>query len=530
MNAKRLWTFSAVLAAVLLASCTQIPPETQPTQPDVTTVPTTISTTAPSTVPTTEAPTEPAPPAWLREPVYPSYEELFSEDRKYESYAEKYYETYDPCSWFVMDGSTGVKFSVKLSNVTDFIQLYIYSEAKDSGSFVWKAEDQRTKTLLGCDGRYAYVMDAEYSAEEPCRILRVDMLEETAETVAEADFFLDACFSSDAVLYYAAYTATDDKISIHRVYLPEMKDELLIEPDVPAEQFNLLTPESTQGEIRWHSLSQEMQSVLEEELSNPDSVFNDVRSKILWEEEGPVWDPVRAEALDYLCRVLYGEKYVEVYDRYCYNLETGTVTVRTLERVPMLAGYDPSACVRSPWEDIPGADIQETLTGKVPSHMPTPILDGEGFYPGKLYFVEQGTVTAVVDKLFLQVQAHEDAVYCVTEDKKILQIDYEGGICNTLYISDGDVLELWGYYDKRLYIREDNRFLELDLEELKYRTLLSFNDGKIVYKYYRMSDHVLKVEVHEKDAVYVHTFDTIEEAFIDTREFSNYGDIYSEVE
>ena len=529
MSANQLWIFTAVLIALLLASCTQIPPETQPTQPDATTVPTTAPATASTTVPPTEAPTDPPMPDWMREPVYPSYEELFSEDRKYESYAEKYYEAYDPCSWFVMDGSTGVKFSAKLINATGSTQIYIYSEAKASGSFVWKAENQRPKTLLGCDGRYAYVMDAEYSAEGLCRILQVDMLAETAKTVAEADFFPDAYLSCDAVLYYVAYAETDDKVSIHRVYLPEMKDELLLEPDVPVAKFNLLPPESTLGDICWHSLSQKIQPLLKTVLSDPNSEFCDVRSKILWEEEGAVWDPVRAEAFDYLCGVLYSEKYVEVYDRYCYNLEADTVTVRTLDRVPMLAGYEPSACVLSSWEPLTNADIQDTLIGGTPSQKLQPILEGDGFYPGKLYLLNQGTVTAVIDKAFLQVQGYEDAVYCVTEDHKILQIDYDGRIYNTLYTSDCDTLEIWGYYDKHLYIREDNRFLDLDLVELKYRTLLSFNDGKIAYGYYRMSDHVLMIDVHKKDAVYVHTFDIIEEAFIDAREFSNYGDTVSEV-
>ena len=523
-----------LILILLLTACAPMVPAETTTVPvtDATVAPTAVPTTIPATVPPTEAATEPVQPAWLREPVYPSYQELFSQDRKYESCAELYHEKLDPCSWFVMDGNTGVKYTLELNNFTGPYsnELYIYCEADGTGKTVWHDQDQRIKTLLGCDGRYAYVMDAEYSAEAPCRILRVDMLEGTEEAVAEAEFFLDVCLSCDAVLYYAAYEETEQKISIHRVYLPEKKNELLVEPDVPAEQFKLLTPESTLGDIRWHSLSQEIQLALKKELSDPDSVFKDVKSEILWEEEGPVWDPVRAEALDYLCRILYGEKNVEVYDRYHYNLETDTVTVRTLDRVPMLAGYEPSACVLSPWEELPDADIQETLIGRIPSRTPTPLLEGEGFYPGKLYFVQEGCVTAVVDEDFLQVQALEDAVYCVTADKKILQIDYEGSVCNTLYASEGDILEVWGYYDKCLYIREDNRMLELDLVELKYRTLISFDEGKIVYGVNRMNGDGFGVDVHHKDAVYVHRFMIKEEAFLDTREWSNYGDTVSEVE
>ena len=204
MTARRLWFLCIVIAVVvLLCACSVYPPETQPTLATESTA----ATTAPTTVPTTEAPTEPQVPQWLREPVYPSYEALFSTDCKYEVNIETYseYGTYDPCSWFVTDGETGLKYTLQLSSVADTNKLYIYCEAKKSGEFVWKKQEQRIKTLLGSDGRYAYVMDAEYSAEAPAQILQVDMLNGTEKIVAEADYFPEAHLSCAAVLYYAAY-------------------------------------------------------------------------------------------------------------------------------------------------------------------------------------------------------------------------------------------------------------------------------------------------------------------------------------
>ena len=539
MTARRLWFLCIVIAVgVLLCACSVYPPETQPTLATESTAATTAPTTVPTvetTVPTTEAPTEPQVPQWLREPVYPSYEALFSTDCKYEVNIETYseYGTYDPCSWFVTDGETGLKYTLQLSSVADTNKLYIYCEAKKSGEFVWKKQEQRIKTLLGSDGRYAYVMDAEYSAEAPAQILQVDMLNGTEKIVAEADYFPEAHLSCAAVLYYAAYEKDSEKISIHRVYLPEQKDEFLVETDAPVAEFLLQIPKSTLGDIYWMAISKEMQQLVELELSNPESPFKSWRTEILWEEEQLLLTIAGEEAHDALTTGLSIHTDVRVMDTYQYCLQTDTVTEKKANWVPMLAGYDPSACILSDWETLPDADIQEAITGTVPSYLPVPILEGDGFYPAKLYLTDQGTVTAIVDGAFLQAKACADAVYCVTEDKKVVQIDYEGRVCNTLYVSDCDTLEVWGYYDKHLYLREDGRILDLDITQLTYRTLLSFGEAILVYNYYNTQieqEPVLWVQIHEKDAVYVHTFNITEEAFTDAREWSSYGDTISYAE
>lgn len=535
MNVRRFrFLCAAIAAAVLFGACSSLPQDTQPTLPnestavttEPTTMPTTMPTTTPPTVPTTEAPTEPPMPQWLREPVYPSYEALFSIDRKYEVNIETYseYGTYDPCSWFVTDGETGLKYTLNMSSVTGANKLYIYCEATKLAEFVWEKQEQRVKTLLGSDGRYAYVMDAEYSAEESAQILRVDMLDGTDQVVAEADYFPEAHLSCDAVLYYAAYEKDSKLVSIHRVYLPEMKDELLLETDVPVERFQLLPPKSTLGDLCWKAVSVEMQRLVKAERSDPNSPFKGGRTELLWETEAPLLTLAWEEAYDVLARTLWGEKGVESYTDYQYSLQTGEVTEKKPNRVPMLAAYEPSACILSDWEPLPDADIQEDITGTVPSYLPVPVLEGDGFYPAKLYFMDQGAVTAIVDGAFLQAQAYADGVYCITEDNKVLQIDYEGNICNTLYVSECDTLELWGYDNAHLYIREDSRILDLDLTERKYRTLLSFGDKMIVRAYEPMREHQLWVDIHEKDAVYRHSFDITKEAFTDARAWSNYGD------
>ena len=530
MNARRFRFLCAVIAAaVLFSACSVQPQETQPTLPNESTAATTEPTTIPTTVPTTQAPTEPQMPQWLREPVYPSYEDLFSIDRKYEVNIETYseYGTYDPCSWFVTDGETGLKYTLNMSSVTGANKLYIYCEATKLAEFVWEKQEQRVKTLLGSDGRYAYVMDAEYSAEGPAQILRVDMLDGTDQVVAEADYFPEAHLSCGAVLYYAAYEKDSKLVSIHRIYLPEQKDELLVETDAPVAEFLLQIPKSTLGDIYWMAISEEMQQLVELELSNPESPFKSWRTEILWEEEQPLLTIAGEEAHDALTTGLSIHTDVRVMDTYQYCLQTDTVTEKKANWVPMLAGYDPSACILSDWEPLPDVDIQKNLTGTIPVQLPVPVLEGDGFYPAKLYFTDQGAVTAIVDGAFLQVQAYADAVYCITEDNKVLQIDYEGNICNTLYVSECDTLELWGYYNGHLYIREDSRILDLDLTELKYRTLLSFGEAIFVYNYYNTQveqEPVLWVHIHEKDAVYVHTFDITKEAFTDARAWSSYGD------
>jgi len=448
MKTKGLWIFFAALIALLLASCTQIPPETQPTQQDATTVPTAAPTTAPTTVPPTEAPTDPPMPDWMREPVYPSYEELFSEDRKYESYLLAPYGDPRPFSWFVMDGKTGIEYTLTQGpEETDNNALYVNNTADNTSQLVLRFADPAFAKLVGCDGRYAYLVDLIRINNQLCQIRQIDLLTEKTQIVAEAKRFLDVHICGDTVLYYASYDDITKTIVICRVYLPEMKAETLCEFKSYADEFDLEEPQSTTGDIIWGA-------------RNPDS-----------------------GSLEF----------------YRYSLSDGSISPAHDSNTQRI-DTAPSTLINSPWQPLTGAEIQGTPAGGKPHRLALPRIDGEGLYPGKLYLVSEGHVTQLLDEPVIQVRDFEDAVYCVTEDNRLLQISYDGSVCNTLYHNGGKPLKILGMAGENLLILEENTLLRIDAANARFCALLSHDPEAEIIAWEIDDENTLLLCVYRTDS------------------------------
>lgn len=206
---------------------------------------------------------------------------------------------------------------------------------------------------------------------------------------------MDVYLCGNAVLYFSCIQ--EGQLQICRIYLPEQKLEVLCEPDVPAALFGFNPPVSTLGELSWNTVIPEILAALEAELADPNSKYRYNTTvyhyDLLWEAEDPLNDVSLRTAVQILCQYLSrkdGEISLGDYMICTYDPETGTV------RIP-----EPGVTAKAPelvngeWMPLPGAEIEALPTGEEKPDNAQAAIIGDGFFPGKLYRVTDGILTAL---------------------------------------------------------------------------------------------------------------------------------------
>ena len=469
---------AALLAALVLTGCAQ-------TKPGETTEPTAkapiVPTTAPTTAPTetTVAPTEPEPqvlePAlWWREAQHPSYEEALAEPAAFC--------LSDTEAWLISEGDSAVCYS---------LENYF-----PDGYFIASSAHQKIYTVPGSETLSAdYVvpiaadMEFAYLASDSA-VLKLDLL--TGETAASVSCgkILASAVMDHYMLYYAEHTG--EAINICRVYLPEMKRDVLDSLEAPAKIYedDNTGALSGNGKLRWAIRNPEMMELLEAELKNPESsyqkaVFNEeeVDFSFVWTRE----DPLEERALNDLDMFLYTvqeKSGIRAFAEYEYDLKAGQLSVRTAiidscyfgtgkphdHELPEITEIDGPTVVNGPWNPTPGWDIQGTVTGK-PSGSFSVEQRRFGTGPVKLYLKENGYLTEIAEMSLQNMQLRDDGIWGITQDNRVVQLSYDGTVCNTLYAGSGALKDII-YLEKGFYLVDNGQLVEVDAEAGKYRVLV----------------------------------------------------------
>ena len=419
--------------------------------------------------------------AWLREPVYLSYEELFSQNLVYEP--KKMGSTKlvpeNSISWVIWDGDAGTLYTLIRNPELPGARiggdsLYIASDAWEAPAWICTLEGLSEYYLLACDGCYAYF--ARYLEEGNTsrynESARLDLLTAELTTLVRADEIMDVYLCGNAVLYFSCIQ--EGQFQICRMYLPEQKLEVLCEPDVPATLFGFNPPESTLGKLTWNTVIPEILAALEAELADPNSEYRKnptvYRYDLLWETEDPLNDLGLEKAAENLCIDLFWkdrEGYLSCYVTCTYDPETGTV------RMP-----EPGVTAKAPelvngeWMPLPGAKIEALPTGEEKPDNAQAVIFGDGFFPGKLYRVTDGILTALTPFPVIEWAEGEDAVYCITEDNSLIQVSWDGKLCNTLYTGGDTPIQMVQQARGYAYIVEGDTILESSCTDQQYRVLI----------------------------------------------------------
>lgn len=493
---------AAIFALILLlTACAAVPPEETTAAP--TTIPATVPadtpTTAPATVPTTAptepttAPTEPPiteliPSMWMIEPEYPTYEALFSQNLPYADYC---------FDWVVEQDGVYREYRIDSSeegilvSSYDLDADYLVPNTKD-----FRGEENDYPQFMGCDGKYAYF----YNMRDTNRIFQMELLTGEVRIIVEEErIYGYPTLVGGFVVYYVR--PAGDKGEVCRLYIPEGRVDVLCEMEKPEHLFNITYPATSQGKIRWHGLNPQIMERAIKEWENPESTYKrwapvthpDTTPETIdfsdmwdtWNNGEFIIDDMHRDQIEFFFYFFERDTGILALEQTAFDPAAGTYNKKlgTLDNCWLGSGfphdhfnpvYEPlpvPQAIMGPWQELPGLEIQGT-----PSAAKEDPFVRSYRVPGsanrQLFLQEDGKLTLLLDKAWTPIKSTETAVYCLTDENSIVELSYDGSVCNTLYAADNGTLTNFVYSGGMLCFREDSRVLLLDIAAKQYRVLM----------------------------------------------------------
>jgi len=101
-------------------------------------------------------------------------------------------------------------------------------------------------------------------------------------------------------------------------------------------------------------------------------------------------------------------------------------------------------------------------------------------------------------------------LFYVTKDNRVLQLSYDGSVCNTLYVSDEEITDV-AYLDGYFYVLEGEKILQLSLQTGKYRVLIYQEDCKMLETVYMPEGRYLYFRATKGLSYYPHVYNPAED-------------------
>ena len=225
-------------------------------------------------------------------------------------------------------------------------------------------------------------------------------------------------------------------------------------------------PSTTLGTVSWQMMNPAFYAVLQEELANPDSQFKHRHQQDYskcWED--PEKYPIHLATYPGLCDDIEDAYNIPYYIKYTYDPVTSTLTEDygiidscfygtgqgcnhfdydiTKKETPKILDVDPVAIpnISKPTGDTPWDDVD---------HRGAYIYSDFGYgYP---YFNLDDPIRKVADIPVTEIELAPEFIYCITTEGTILQFEYYGTTCNTIYTSENELYDLIHGGDKLYFI------------------------------------------------------------------------------
>lgn len=497
---KRYVIFAFALVMLLLCACqnsnvgqtdpseTAVP--TQTTTQTETTAPTQTTAQTETTVamPTETEPEETTEPVvveynldvddWLvNEPGYLSYTEYFSKDREYGFV--------DGTSWLIMDGDAGYRYYVQRMDEG----IAVVSESTGEMYLVPNSAGYSEFNIIGADGRYAYLQNNK-------EIGRMDLVTGEYAATFSCEEIVDSRTYDGMVTYYIAYCADDGEASyqVGRIYLPtgdNMELHSFGAENVLQSTVSFRYIYSTRGLVRWTMINPDFVSVLENELSNPDSGFVNYHydNSEYWEAENGV--QLLFECQYYmLIDAIEDANDVFAYRMGVYDADTGKYSEQggIMDSCWYGSGgshdhFDPvfrdngdPIYVKERWFSVK-EKVNFAVSGQNEDYV-----DGRftlcADYTGTpyLYFALDGVYKKVTEIPVKGIRDTGEYLLCITTDNRILAVSYDGKETALLYKSVyGEVTNL-DVEDNYAAFSDGDYIVLIDLENQKYREVVYHPD------------------------------------------------------
>ncbi len=450
---------------------TQKMENTKPSEPAKITEPT--KPTEPSK-PTEPAPTEPpveelSVSDWqLEKPNYLSYEEYFSVEREYcdnPFYSNK--------NWVKGDQVYYFQWYMNQYEIICYEPTRRYA-VPNSGEY-------KNYYTAGADGRYGYIYN-------DSQFLRLDLA--TGETkILLTGSFLGIRLADNLVAYYTSYK--DNVLTIGRLYLPTLKNDILYKTQGEFYNLALQRPKTNQSSLVWELWNPEFIDFLKAELANPNSKIQkgeDYDFTQDWKREDAFTFMLSSPARLHCLQDTGNQRALQ---KCTYDLETKQLTKQTgiIDNCWHGSGYPhdhyhpeittgPAPIViMGNWTAISGGvpfSLCPSVDGQISSGKAVKVIgvDSQMY----LYAKTDGDYKLITAAP--PIKTVEDTGACaifVTADRKsVMAVPYDGTQSVELYrAAHGEISESYlGYEKKTLVILDGDTLVEIDLSAGRYRELV----------------------------------------------------------
>lgn len=174
-----------------------------------------------------------------------------------------------------------------------------------------------------------------YGIRDNRQVIRVNLETEQAEViftgdwipVDESSIWQGFCLYDDTVLYFPAIV--DERIEIYRVYLPEMRLDVLYDkiPGSPYMGYHEYVIYDSMN-IHWECLNPECVPYLQQILSDPDSKYRTADTEAAWSIK-QLDSQKRMDALSTVIWAFEADYLIPAWAEYTMNCQTGEISVRT---------------------------------------------------------------------------------------------------------------------------------------------------------------------------------------------------------
>ena len=445
-------------------------------------------------------PTEPIPPPASTMELsqwYPgdrdtmSYDEFFSEDRTFSQNTGK--------RWLMPFGEGYAYFSVYTALSNRYLSV---SSSATTSFYIVPNSNSLPEGYrgIGNDGRYYY-----YSAGNSLN--RLDMTSGETSQLATFDKLHSACLYGDDLMIYIA--TVDSSAKLHRIYLPELKLEVLldnIDVRAPHNWFTLDWSVKTSSAISWTTLNPEFIDALLAEAKNPHSQYKNACPQ-LWDNPDALYAITALPTT--MMQDIQDETGIKCQIRYTLNPSTGEIT----ETLGIIDNCWHGSGVIHDHFDMNTYDVDPVLALTDPVSIPqiippedpnVPITDQNGYLPhyvatidgiSKACRFQEGVYFPISDTPVKSCTVTPDGLVCMTPDNTIIQMNWEGKVLSTIYTAQFGSLRSLMYYEKGiLYFMDGIYILELDLPNRSVRTLIKAPYCGNFYPYEIEGQTILYVE------------------------------------
>ena len=396
-------------------------------------------------------------------------------------------------SWLVhQEGNHYIGYYLSKQSLNNPNWLTIIKESAEDGEIVYEipvARDLTDFNVIAADGRWGYLLSDN-------ELLRIDLL--------TGDCTSPVKFSSHSLSRYIwvcgkdtlCICTLDQEYNLRFYYrdLHSNAEKTIYEGNIPAtplEDMTFYGPSTTQGQVSWIMMNPDFFEVLKRELNDSNSQF---RTLTYYGELSRFWDSPEKyhpsiESVFFACIPIQDYYDIPARVRYTYDPKTGELLPdygilcsceRGTGRGHNHFDYEITKEETPEILKVESVEIPNIITlteAQAEAVQNQHALSWISKYTSKNfgyplpYRKHNGIYTRLADIPIIEMVSADDYTYCITTENTIIQLNYDGQICNTIYSSDNTLGTLF-FWSGNLYFIDGKTIICIDTVAGTWRPIL----------------------------------------------------------